>query len=244
MLGYGQCFGMQSDMDTGDAPDIRADLVWSQSDGLREEIFFSSYKDGEWKTACQVTDDNADNLHPSIDQTSDATRWIAWTAVEDGVYSIQARSVRGEQLGEVKTISTGLPMNIYPTVIVDRTGVVWIVWSGNQGNNDDIFFSRLVGGVWQHPRPVHPANQVPDIQPAVSLASDGMPLVRWQRFVAGSYRQVESHWRGRTWSPVRMVTADEDKMEQKQRDAAWKMALKKSRPDSMANVQSEFLKIY
>jgi len=237
-------FAAKPEADAGKAQNIRADLVWAQSDGLRDEIFLSAFKNGRWGKTVPITDDNADNLHPAVDQTSNGTRWIAWTAVEDGVYSILARSWRNEQLGEVMVVSQGLTMNIYPTVIVDRSDTVWIVWSGNAGANDDIFYSRLVDSKWQQPRPVHQANQVPDIRPEVSLNSDGMPVVRWQRFVDGSYHEIESHWLDRAWSVPLTAQKDEDKLQQKQVDAAWQMTLLKSRPAAMDNVQGEFVKIY
>ncbi len=241
------CFAAQPDVDAGRVNGFKADLVWAQSDGLREEIFLSTFKNGTWGKPVPVTDDNADNLHPAVDQTSNGTRWIAWTAVESGSYSILARSLRGGQLGEIMTISRELPMNIYPTVVVDSSDTVWIIWSGNEGNNDDIYYSRLVAGKWQPPRRLHPANQVPDIQPFVFLNSNGMPLVQWKRFVDGSYREFESHWSGRTWSVPQVVEKD-DTVSQVQKDDSSidleKMVLEQSDPEGMKNAQSEFLKIY
>ncbi len=241
------CFGMQPDIDAGRVDAFKADLVWAQSDGLREEIFLSTFKNGTWGKPVSVTDDNADNLHPAVDQTSSGIRWIAWTAIENGSYSILARSLRGEQLGEIKTISQELTMNIYPTVIVDSSDTVWIIWSGNAGNNDDIYYSRLVAGKWQPPRLLHPVNQVPDIQPFVFLNSNGMPLVQWQRFVDGSYREFESYWSGRAWSVPRLVETD-DKVSLVIKDDTSReteeMVLQQSDPEGMKNAQSEFLKIY
>jgi len=103
-----QCFAMQQYLDKVAIEGLNADLVWSQSDGLREEIFLANYKDGIWSKSVAITDDNADNLHPAVDQTSNGTRWIAWTAIEDGSYSIVARSLQNEQLGELKIVSKDL----------------------------------------------------------------------------------------------------------------------------------------
>lgn len=242
VLWCGHGFAMPGDARADDTQNIKADLVWAQSDGLREEIFLATYNKGKWGKTIAVTDDNADNLHPAVDQTVDGTRWIVWTAIEDGAYSIFARSVKGEQLGEVKMVSRELTGNIYPTVIVDRFDTVWVIWSGH-GANDDIFYSRLVAGKWQQPLPLHSANQVPDIQPSVALTDEGMPVVRWRRFIDGSYREIESYWLGRKWSAPRAVQSG-DKMRQKQDDRAWEMVLLKSGPLAVEKVQSEFFKIY
>ncbi len=183
----------------------KADLVWAQSDGLRSEIFLSSLKDKKWSAPLQLTDDNADNLHPAIDTAADGTKWIAWTAVEDGSYSIRAMSIMGQQKEEPQVVSADLAGSIYPMIIIDNNNIPLIVWSGNDGSNDDIFYSRFLQSKWQKPQRLHPTNTVPDIQPVVLLNSDGEVFAQWKRYINGSYYPLQSKWTGTQWSSPVLV---------------------------------------
>jgi len=216
-----------------------ADLVWTQSDGLRNEIFISSYAKREWSVPVQLTDDNANNLHPAVDTDANGIQWLAWTAVDDGTYSIRTMFISKQQeKSDIQIVSSELPNNIYPTIIIDHFNVPWVIWSATADTNDDIFFSRFLDGKWQKPQPLHISNDVPDIRPIVDLTEKGTPLVQWQRYMDGGYQSVSSFWMGDKWSlPIKV---DQEDFEEETESEIEQVPL----PDTIKEAQNLFIKIY
>ena len=101
--------------------------VWSQHDGLRYEIYYSEYKEGEWEQPEKLTGNNANNLHPAFAIAPNGNRWVFWSVVRsdgDGI-SIQYLVARnGEwskpQPVEMKEISSA----VTPSVLIDKQGTV------------------------------------------------------------------------------------------------------------------------
>jgi len=221
-----------------------ADLVWTQSDGLREEIFLSTFAKGKWSAPVQLTDDNAQNLHPAVDTDASGTQWVAWTAIDDGTYSICVMSIKkGMEKSEVQIVSADQPNNIYPTVIVDRSNIPWIIWSATVGTNDDILFSRFIQNKWQKPQLLHQPNNVPDTRPVVDLSDDGQPTVQWQRYMDGEYKNVSSSWLGEKWS--KPLPVEQESKESLQADTAAEADERKLvLPETTKAGQNLFIKIY
>ncbi|MGI9569617.1 MAG: hypothetical protein ACR2PH_07760, partial [Desulfobulbia bacterium] len=84
---------------TVDVPEIDNDIdvVWSSSDGLKMEIYYSQRKDGVWQEPVRITDDHYDNMYPVIDRDSSGNRWIFWTAYDSGRMDIHYTSGDGEE---------------------------------------------------------------------------------------------------------------------------------------------------
>jgi len=220
-----------------------ADLVWTQYDGLREEIFLSTYAKGKWEPPVQLTDDNAQNLHPAVDTDANGIQWVAWTAIEDGTSSICAMSInRHNEKSEIHVVSADQPNNIYPTVIIDYDNIPWIIWSATVGTNDDIFFSRYHEHKWQKPQPLHQPNNVPDVRPVVELSDDGLPVVEWQRFIDGGYQDVSSSWQG-TRRSVPVLVEQKDTISP-QSEEPLDVEEQLSLPDTTKTGQNLFIKIY
>lgn len=216
---------------------VGAELVWSQSDGLRHEIFSSSFCAGEWTEPQQITDDNADNLHPSIDIGPDGRKWVAWTALEESGMELRYSHHDGDRWQPPALIPSDLASNIKPSIMVAEDGVVWVAWSANDGGLDDIYYSRFLNGEWGDARPIHEPNQVPDILPLLGLDETGTPLVMWQRYQNGGYVQVESIWEGSAWGEPTDFS-QEDELTDEQDVLAQSLTL----PDFVIDIRQIFVK--
>ncbi|MCW5198315.1 hypothetical protein VU07_00385 [Desulfobulbus sp. F4] len=189
------------------------ELVWSQSDGLREEIYASSYKNETWSEPVKITDDNANNLHPALAVAPDGRKWTFWSAVNpDGIsieYAVSGNDGRWSE--PVKMEMDDLSSAIAPSVLIDKSGTVWVVWAGNNGAQDEIYWSRCANGVWQKPQMINAANQVPDIRPEFLLNEQGQIEVSWEGFRDGKYAHLASVYTEGRWS-------SEQKIEKKQEE--------------------------
>jgi hypothetical protein len=196
-----------------DQTDTKMDIIWAESDGLRYEIFTSSYRAGTWGEPVMITDDNAANLHPSIDVGDDGKKWAVWSAIDGLEFEIRYSVFENEEWQEAKTILTGLSSNIKPSIIIDSNSIPWVVWSGNNGDTDDIYYSRYVDGEWTEEKRIHDINSVPDILPFLDTDAEGNPVVTWDRFIDGSYKKRQSTWDGETWSSPSAIAVEEETLE-------------------------------
>ncbi len=134
------------------------DAVWTQSDGIRPEIFYSHYISGVWSEPVMITDDYYDNMYPVIDQDSTGKKWLFWTAYDDQRMDIRYTTGKDDKWADSASLETEMQRNIAPSVIIDKSDVVWLVWSANSDGAGDIFCATNKDGVWSVPVRINEAN--------------------------------------------------------------------------------------
>lgn len=194
-------------------PGVTKDMVWSATDGLRQEIFFSSWKNNAWSTPVQVTNNNADNLAPCIDTAGDGKKYLVWLSVEGQSQEIQYAVFDGTQWSEAKTLPS-LPAHPgAPFVAVDDKGVVWVVFAGNENDDDDIYSTRFINGKWSASQRVNVENESPDIDPFIEITRDKRVAVTWSGFRENTYVTLQSVWDGKKWQAETVVAEDKKSVE-------------------------------
>ena len=102
--------------------------------------------------------------------------------------AIWAASLEDGEWGQPELVSPPGPgSQLAPKGVVlgDRS---WLaIWPAFDGTDDEIRWSRRVGGQWSPPQRVHADNDVPDLLPDV-IAIDGGALVAWSWFDGNDYR--------------------------------------------------------
>ncbi len=190
------------------------DVVWSQSDGIRPEIFYTSRTEGSWSEPLMVTDDYYDNMHPVIDQDSRGTRWLFFTAYDNQRTEIRYTTGSAGVWEKSKPLSSEMKANSGPSVIIDGSDAVWVVWSAGDGGPDDIYFAVNKDGAWSGPQLLHEANDTPDTLPVISLNDRQQPAVSWQQLQESEYVVLTSAYDGSQWSePVVVPAVDEQENE-------------------------------
>jgi hypothetical protein len=191
-------------------PKNNIDAVWSESDGIRNEIFYSERKDGAWSEPVMISDDYYDNMYPVIDRDSSGRRWVFWSGYDDGHMDLRYTSGLEAQWQEVASLESPMQNNTAPSVLIDDEDVIWLVWAANDGALDDIFYAVHRQNRWTEPAPVNAPNQVPDILPVLEKKSADEIMVSWRTLIGGSYEQVFSVLReGDQWSTPTVI-ADEE----------------------------------
>jgi hypothetical protein len=95
--------------------------------------------------------------------------------------------------------------NTSPSLVVDESDVVWLVWSANSGDLDDIYFSAYRDGAWTEPAMVHGENDRADVLPTVSLSDGGNPIVQWQALTADGSVHLVSEYDEDGWGDEQVV---------------------------------------
>lgn len=220
---------------------VQQDLVWSQSDGLRHEIFFSNQrqKNGEWTPPVKITDNNANNLHPVLEIGTDGRKWLFWSAVRPDGISVQYAVMQNNVWSEPQTLPLEQHSAITPSALADKDGGIWLVWAGNDGGNDDIYFSRFQGEKWTAPQIVHAPNEVPDIKPELSCNDEGKIEVDWIGFRNNAYKKIASVYTDNTgWS------AEQEKLETEEEDVRNEEDPQTELPSFLPGDSQFFLKMY
>ncbi|XCN74677.1 MAG: hypothetical protein Q3M24_08040 [Candidatus Electrothrix aestuarii] len=224
----------------GKAAEEQQDLVWSQSDGLRYEIFTSTKTSGKWSTPVQITDNNANNLHPVLDIGINGTKWLFWSAVRPNGISVQYAVFKNKEWSEPQNLPLEQNSAITPFVLADKKGGVWLVWAGNDGGNDDIYYSHYQGKKWTDPQVLHAANEVPDIKPVIQYNDEGNIEVSWVGYRGEAYVKLFSVYSKKTGWSEEQEKQEETKEEEVQEEEEQEIEL----PSFVPSDSQYFLKVY
>jgi hypothetical protein len=220
---------------------VQRDLVWSQSDGLRHEIFISSYQEEEWTSPVKITDNNANNLHPILEKGSNGIKWLFWSAVRPSGISIEYAMLESDEWTEPARLPMEQQSSITPSALADKQGGIWLVWAGNTGGNDDIYVSHYQGDKWNKVQVLHAPNEVPDITPELAYNQEGKIEVSWIGFRGNSYIKLASVYTDTTgWSAEQEKSENGQEQAQDQNQNEQDIEL----PSFVPSDSQFFLKIY
>jgi hypothetical protein len=218
----------------------KGDIVWTQTDGSRNQIYFttfSSEKDA-WSAPVKVTDDEYRNGNPTVDSGPDGKKVLAWVAGSGSDYMIHYSVGTEGAWSKSAAIPSTLKVNLAPSVMIDGSGQRWVAWSGNDGDQDEIYYSRYVGNNWTAPVRVNSGNEVPDILPEISLNEKGVPQVTWTGYRNGTYIKLKSTFEGDNWTSEMEVEASSED-EETQRTASIE-----NMPSFIEQPDKAFVRIY
>lgn len=186
---------------TAVAAEATAYLVWGERDiHQKYRIHFSRYAGRNWSSPLLLSDGQNEEILPTVGSDTHNTIWVAWSELRGVRGVIRYRVSSGEVWNEAEYLETRTISDLAPSIAVDAAGVTWMVYSGSDGTQDDIFAVRWLGDRWSSPEMVHPGNGAPDILPRISIHTDGHPVVSWQGFTGSRYQTLCSQWIDGAWS--------------------------------------------
>lgn len=189
------------------------DVVWSKSDGIRPEIFYTTFTGSDWSEPVMVTDDYFDNMHPVIDRDSSGTRWLFWSAYDSGKSEIRYTKGNDDDWETPRALAAELVSNNGPSVVIADNDEVWIVWSGSDGGLDDIYYAVNRNGTWTETERLHDANEVPDTLPVIGLDDEGRIWVSWKQYRGAGYAEVMSVYDETQWSNPEVIDPEKGENE-------------------------------
>ena len=188
--------------------DNAKDMVWAASDGVRHAIYISTWSNNTWSAPVKVTTDNTDNITPCIDVAADGTKYLVWTTVDTKGHRIRYAVFNGNAWSAPQELPQQPEGANAPFVAVDDAGVVWVVFTGNDGVDDDIYCSRLVKGTWSKAARVHAPNQTPDMNPYIEITANNTVVATWQGFRGEGYTMLQSVWSKGKWQTEQAVSEE------------------------------------
>ena len=175
-------------------------IVWAEKENGRFKVFYSRYENDTWSAKRFLSLPEQSSVYPAVGSGPDGTTWVVWTVLHGNESDLFfTRSSPEGGWTEPEQILTNLPSNSAAMVIVDRKNTPWVVWSGFDGNDDEIYFTRWNGSDWDIPLMINDDNATPDIIPSLTLNENGFPVVRWLGFGEDGYVTMAKEWSGFTW---------------------------------------------
>lgn len=129
---------------------------------------------------------------------------MAWLEGDDArSFAVRSSVWNGRRWSAPQTVSApgpGSQIGLAGTVLADGS---WLLaWSAFDGEDNEIVWSRRLGGRWLPPAAVSAGNSVPDITPALT-ASGGGAVIAWSRYDGEGYSLVLSRFTGQEWRDER-----------------------------------------
>lgn len=114
---------------------------------------------------------------------------LVWLEGPDrGHFAVRAAAYDGARWSAPETVAApDAGSQMAPAVALLPDGAWLAVWSRYNGHDDDVVWSVRRAGGWSAPVPVHAANTVPDVTPALLATPDGA-VVAWSQFDGEEYR--------------------------------------------------------
>lgn len=185
-------------------------VVWEEgSDGIDSEIYFAFWDGRGWSVPQLVTSASGGHA-PVITFDGLGGGWLVWNEDEGLFYSRR----EGDAWSPKREIDTSpSTRDRSPSLAVDPQGVVWLAWSGFDGSDEEIFFSRWEEGGWEKAQQVNrddASHDLYDESPHLAIGGDGRPWLVWVGYGGGLDDEIfYSRWEGEGWSEEGLVSADD-----------------------------------
>ena len=189
--------------DKNNAAEPKMEITWSETSDGTYHVFYTalSADNTTWSAKVKLSKSSALNVAPAISSGTDGTVWVAWSSVRGRTSQLKICFFDGVGWSDPEEIPTaGLTSNTGASIFVDQSNRPWIVWSGFDGTDDDIYFSRWDGEVWEAPSRIHIDNDTPDLLPIIVGNKDNHPTIFWYGFNGEKYVRYTSRWTGHCWS--------------------------------------------
>ena len=198
-------------------------VVWTSDRYGNFDIFFkfSSTGGSSWSSEIPLTTNEAEDITPSITQTSDGKIWVVWTsgrAANDDIW-YKTSPDNGATWTDDTQLTLDTSEDRYPSVMQAENGTIWIVWTTDRNSNQFEIYYRTSsnGGSSWSPETRLTRDGSEDMFPSVTQAKDGTIWVVWDsdRIKVSGIPQLDlfyNTYAGATWasSDTQLTTNDSD----------------------------------
>lgn len=168
-----------------------AEMIWALGNGDTSKILISLYRNGKWQGRQLVEEDDQLYILPALGSHPNGKRLAVWVSVDSNGKSVLKYCFKEDGKWQASGILTDIYLvNLAPVIVFDTTGKPYVLWSANDGEDDDIFMSTLRNNRWTKPILINEENDVPDIFPGAGIDDGQNVWVGWQQLNSdGQYEE-------------------------------------------------------
>lgn len=172
-----------------------AELVWAENGvskvaekeaekGVESRIMFSQLENDGWSKPLELY--RSENPVTSLALVTDLknTKILVWTEQFRFRSVLMKKQATGRPANwsKAELFSDYGKENFAATMVVDAANDIWLFWSANHGDLDDIYLLKRTSQGWGRPQRTHDQNKVPDILPAAQLDAAGNVSLDWRSY--------------------------------------------------------------
>lgn len=199
------------------APDNAAatnHAAWSIVTEQGVELMYARQAGTGWTEPLRPGGKQGVHLTPALASDSWGDVWVVWIERRSAEeYLLRYCQIQDDVVVVSGTVPSVTARNYAPTLLVDGDDTPWVAWSGYDGEDEEIYFSRWTGASWSAPSMVHADNSTPDTLPVLGMERNGVPWLRWTKQLLGRPVLYMAIWEGTAWStPVRTARTWHDRL--------------------------------
>jgi len=196
--------------------DALTDTLSSSHDVAIEdyEIYYKTSNDdgATWSSDILLTNNNFDDLCPSIVQLQNGTIFMVWQSLESGNQDIYFKTTQdGTVWSDTTQLTTFSGHDRAPSVTQTTDGKIWVTWSTNRTGDNEIYYKIYDGISWSEAARLT-YNTDSDLTPSILQTMDGNVWIFWcsmpQTGAADVYYKYSSD-NGANWSERIQFTTDD-----------------------------------
>lgn len=175
---------------------------------------------GQWEglggsnTGTGISGSTGTAQRPAIATDAQGNPIIAWQDDAGGVSNVYARRWNGEawvEMGDNSASASGVSGSTTgaysPSIATDASGNPVVAWQDDDGANNNVYLKRWNGEAWVEVGGSATGKGISDsttcsYYPAVTVQSDGSPVVAWQGYANNRANIYMRRWNGEAWVEV------------------------------------------
>lgn len=164
-------------------------IVWAEADGEDSEIYICRRNMGKWMKKEKLTDNSTDDFSPCIALDKHYNPWVIWVGSDGISTAIYSRYWNGEAWSNICQVdSVDLYSDTFPGITVSDKNIPYVVWSGSDGRDDDIYISSWNGSRWEPEEIINIDDHSPDLMPILTEQPGGEGLIiSWMGYNGRNY---------------------------------------------------------
>ncbi len=183
-----------------------AELVWVHKNAQNFDIAYSYFNGKSWSEKVLFTTGNPVNFVPDLAKDRTEKTHLVWAADTSKKYRLYYLEIDADNKANGPyELATELQSNTTPTIVTTPRFVTWVCWSGNDGNDDDIYCFYKKDEIWSLPEKVHPENSYPDILPELSINNNLEVQLTWLQITKDGNRTIQLNLSKHDRTPISSV---------------------------------------
>ena len=185
-------------------------ISWTQSDGAKNQIFYSYFNGTSWvhptNLSDNITPDGQDAYHSQVAMNNEGKMVITWTQHDGAKGQIFYSYFNGVSWVHPASLSDNISPDgqhaLSSRVVMNSAGKMVITWMQLDGSRYQIFYSYFNGVSWVHPSSISD-NISPDgtfaFAPQVAMNSEGKIVITWEQSDGANGQIFYSYFNGVSW---------------------------------------------
>src|SRR5712691_11972765 len=176
----------------------RNGTLWVAWQHYQYQAYYRTFNGALWSPVRSLPLGTTWNISPSMAQLNNRTIIFLWSSNQTGYWNLYYNTLTGNTWTSAKQLTSGPYNDFFPTTVVDRYSVFWLVWE-RSNSAKQIYYKTLNVNTWS-PETQFTVDPTSNVTPSVTATKDGRIWATWSKLVSGQYDLFSRVYNGTAWS--------------------------------------------